>query len=174
MRSCRTGPASRRQSGFSMVEALIAAALIGVAAIGIIPLFTRAMTDNMAGADYTRVTNYAKSKEEDFARMPFTQPTIQLQSGTQLLNTEFLDPVTLQWTTTRPANPLSVWTRLETITQYNIYDTDDDQIFDFPLAAGSPVDEVQILQQQVQVKSVSPVGPAGAHRTTIIRFLKAF
>ncbi|MBV8202864.1 MAG: hypothetical protein JOZ15_19785 [Acidobacteria bacterium] len=137
------------------------------------------MTDNLAGSDYTRVTNYAKSKEEDFTRVPFTQPTIQIQTGqANLLTTEYMDPTTLQWnpysSSNPPANPLAIWTRTTTITQYNIFDTDDDQMFDYPLNGGASIDEVQIMQAQVQVKSVSAVGPAGARRSTIIRFLKAF
>ena len=167
------GPPRRR--GFSMVETLIAAALIGVVAIGVIPLFSRAMTDNLAGSDYTRVTNYAKSKEEDFSRVQFTDTTIQLPVGQgNLMTTEYMDPTTLQWATVKPANPLAVWTRATTVTQYNIFDTDDDQMFDYPLNGGASIDEVQIIQAQVQVKSVSAVGPAGNRRTTIIRFLKAF
>ncbi len=158
-----------------MVETLIAAALIGVVAIGVIPLFTRAMTDNLTGADYTRVTNYAKSKQEDFARLRFTDTTIQVPAGQgNLVSTEFMDPTVLQWVTTKPANPLAVWSRATTITQYNIFDTDDDNMFDFPINGGASIDEIQIIQAQVQVKSVSPVGPAGARRTTTIRFLKAF
>ncbi len=161
--------------GFSMIEALIAAALIGVVAIGTIPLFTRAMTDNLMGADYSRVTNYAKSKEEDFSRLQFTDQTIQVPVGQgNLLTTEYMDPTTLQWTTVKPANPLAVWTRATTVTQYNIFDTDDDQMFDYPLSGGASIDEVQIIQGQVQVKSVSAAGPAGGRRSTIIRFLKAF
>jgi prepilin-type N-terminal cleavage/methylation domain-containing protein len=168
----------RTQCGFSMVETLIAAALIGVVAVGIIPLFTRAMTDNIAGADYTRVTNYAKSKEEDFSRISFLQPAIQVQSGQpNLMTTEYMNPTNLQWepTLASPANPLEIWTRTTTITQYNIGNTDDPtSMFDTPLPGGTQVDQVHIMQAQVQVKSVSPVGPMGARRTTIIRYLKAF
>jgi prepilin-type N-terminal cleavage/methylation domain-containing protein len=163
------------QGGFSMVETLIAAALIGIVAVGIIPMFTRAMTDNITGADYTRVTNYAKSKEEDFARLPILQPTIQLPNGqTQLLTTEYMNPTTLHWDPTAPANPLAVWTRTTTITQYNMYNTDANNMFDNPLPGGSAVDAVHVTQAQVQVKSVSAIGPLGGRRSTTIRYLKAF
>jgi prepilin-type N-terminal cleavage/methylation domain-containing protein len=168
----------KTQRGFSMVETLIAAALIGVVAIGIIPMFMRAMTDNVAGADYTRVTNYAKSKEEDFARVPILSQTIQVPSGqTQLLTTEYMNPTTLRWdpTLASPANPLEIWTRITTITQYNIGNTDDpSSMFDTPQPGGTQVDQVQIMQAQVQVKSASPAGPVGGRRSTIIRFLKGF
>ena len=176
MKIRRTPEAGDPQSGFSMVESLIAAAIIGIVAIGILPLFTRAMVDNMAGADYTRVTNYAKSKEEDFTRMPFLQQTIQMPAGqTQLLTTEYMDPASLYWVATKPANPLAVWTRITTYTQYNMYDTDDDQMFNNPIAGGAVgVDAVQVIQAQVQVKSISAIGPMGGRRTTLVRYLKVF
>lgn len=167
--------AARRQQGFSMIEGLIAAALIGVVAVGVIPMFSRAIGDNMAGADYTRVTNYSKSKQEDFTRLPLSQPSIQVPlSQTSGVTLEYMDPSTGQWTTTKPANPLAVWTRTTTLQQYNIHDIDDDQTFNYPLAGGSSPDEVQVLEATVKVASVSSIGPAGGHRTTIIRYLKVF
>jgi len=170
------GPSRRRQLGFSMIETLIAAALIGIIAIGIIPLFTRAMVDNMAGADYTRVTNYAKSKEEDFHRLPFSQPTIQVPVGQdKLLTTEFMDPATLQWVPTQPPNPLAVWTRTTTYTQYNVFNTDTSKLFDNPLVGGTfGPNAIHVIQAQVQVKSVSTLGPLGGRRTTLVRYLKVF
>jgi prepilin-type N-terminal cleavage/methylation domain-containing protein len=175
MKIRRTPDAGGRESGFSMVESLIAAAIIGIVAIGILPLFTRAMVDNMAGADYTRVTNYAKSKEEDFTRMPLLQQTIQVPAGqTQLLTTEYMDPASLYWVATKPPNPLAVWTRITTYTQYNLYDTDDDKMFNNPLAGGSGIDTVHVIQGQVQVKSISAIGPLGGRRTTLVRYLKVF
>jgi Tfp pilus assembly protein PilV len=167
----------RGQLGFSMIEALIAAALIGIIAIGLIPMFTRAMTDNMAGSDYTRVSNYAKSDEEDFAREPFSNMTTQVSSGqasTQKL--EYFNPLTTQWVVGTPpaGNKTIVWTRTTTYSQYSINDTNDDQIFDAPVSGGSPPAEVQLIQAQVTVKAISSVGPEGGRRTTIIRYLKAF
>jgi prepilin-type N-terminal cleavage/methylation domain-containing protein len=164
--------AGRRQQGFSMIEGLIAAALIGVVAVGVIPMFTRAMSDNMAGADYTRVTNYSKSKQEDITRMPYDQQSLVVQASPPPV--EYLDPSTGQWTTTKPANPFAVWTRTTTLALYNIHDIDDDQTFNFPLGPGAIGDEGQILEATVKVASVSSVGPGGVHRTTIIRYLKAF
>jgi type II secretory pathway pseudopilin PulG len=165
----------RSESGLSLVEALIAVALIGLVAVGIVPMFTRAMSDNLAGADYTRVTNFAKTKEEDFSRLPFNQATIQPAIGqTDLMSTEYMDPSTLQWSTTAPTTLLNYWTRNTDISQYGINDTDDDQMFNSKLAGGSSPLMVHIMQAQVQVQSSSQLSPAGVRRTTTIRYLKAF
>ena len=42
-----------RERGFSVVEALVAAAIILVIASGVLPMFTRAMVNNVAGNEST-------------------------------------------------------------------------------------------------------------------------
>ena len=173
-------PPCRRQRGFSMIEALIAAALIGVVAIGVIPMFTRAMSDNMAGSDYTRVSNYARSDEEDFSREPFSNYTTAVTgTGTTGQIVEYIDPVSKLWVQVAtlaqvPKNPNIVWTRTTTYRQYGAKDMDDDQVFDYPLAGGTTAAAVHLMEATVQVQSISALGPAGAHRSTTIRYLKAF
>jgi type II secretory pathway pseudopilin PulG len=167
----------RSESGLSLVEALIAVGVIGLVAVGIIPMFTRAMSDNVAGADYTRVTNFAKAKEEDFCRLPFNQATIQLPVGqTDLMSTEYMNPATLQWSTTAPTSLINVWTRATDIQQFGINDTDDNQTFDSPLAGGSSPQMVHVVQAQVkvQISSASPGAFGSVRRATTIRYLKAF
>ena len=166
----------RSESGLSLVEALIAVALIGLIAVGIIPMFTRAMSDNLAGADYTRVTNFAKSKEEDFSRMTFNQQAIQLTTGNDLMSTEYMDPANLQWSQTKPSSLLAIWTRNTDISQYSINDSDSNGNYSFTnkLASGTSPLAIHVRQSQVQVQSSSAAGPLGARRATTIRYLKAF
>jgi type II secretory pathway pseudopilin PulG len=166
--------------GFSMIEGLIATALIGVVAIGLIPMFTRSMSDNMAGSDYTRVSNYARSRQEDFGREPFANFTAAIptgQSSAQVL--EYLDPTSLEWLpgpvpAAAPGKPEIVWTRTTTYTQYDAKGADADGLFDFPLSGGSSPLAVQLIQASVKVQSIAPIGPEGGHKTTTMRFLKAF
>jgi prepilin-type N-terminal cleavage/methylation domain-containing protein len=168
------------QRGFSMIEALIAAAIIGFVAIGLIPLFTRAIGDNMAGSDYTRVSNYARSEEEDYAREPFANYSTAVPTGqTQGQVVQYIDPTSKQWVTVAslanvPKNPDINWTRTITYTQYDARDMDDDELFDYPLTGGTAAPSVQVLQATVEVQAISAIGPAGGHRTTTVRYLKAF
>jgi prepilin-type N-terminal cleavage/methylation domain-containing protein len=174
----RSLPAGQR--GFSMIEALIAAAIIGFVAIGVIPLFARAMSDNMAGSDYTRVSNYSKSEEEDFYREPFANYSTAVASGqTSSQIVQYIDPVSKQWFTVAslaavPQNSKIQWTRTITYTQYDAKDMDDDQLFDNPLPGGTAATSVQVIQAMVQVQAIAQTGIGGGHRSTTIRFLKAF
>lgn len=189
----RRPPGSRQpasQHGFSMVEALIATAIIGFVAVGLIPLFTRSLIDNMAGADYTRVSNYSRSEEEDFYRQPFSNDYSQIVLGPGATavsysgsNTaqfiQYVDPTSKQWVTVTslaavPSNPQIVWTRTVTFRQYDVADLLDDQIFDNPLTPGSGSVNLIEATVQIQARTSDAVGPAGGRRSTTIRYLKAF
>jgi type II secretory pathway pseudopilin PulG len=163
-----------------MIEALIATAIIGGVAVGVIPLFTRAMSDNMAGSDYTRVSNYSRSEEEDFAREPFANYATAVPTGqTQGSVVQYIDPTSKQWVTVAnlaavPKNPNIVWTRTITYAVYNANDMDDDQLYNEPVVGGASPTEIQVVQATVQVQAISAMGPEGGRRSTTIRFLKSF
>lgn len=54
----------RGQEGLSLVEVLIAAAILLIVAVGILPLFTRSMLNNVSGYDSTQATSHGKSELE--------------------------------------------------------------------------------------------------------------
>jgi type II secretory pathway pseudopilin PulG len=164
----------KRQRGFSMIEALIAAALVGAVAIGVIPLWTRAMTDNMAGSDYTRVTNYAKSRQEELAHLDQAAATSQVPIGQMQQQTvEYLDPASGHWGASQPSGG-TYWTRTTTISLYGVHDTDANGFLNNPLPGGSDPTAVHVVQTQVQIQSMSAYGAIRTRRSTIIRYFKAF
>ena len=60
-----------RARGFTLVEVLIAAAILLVVALGILPLFMRSIVSNMEGSDHTQVANAARARAEEFFQLPF-------------------------------------------------------------------------------------------------------
>jgi prepilin-type N-terminal cleavage/methylation domain-containing protein len=171
--------------GFSLIEVLIAAALLLVITLGVLPLFSRALIDNAAGSDYTNVTNFAKSEAENFDRLPFLGTNLQIPDGkTQLVVDEYLDPTANQWKPWPPdgTNPLVQWRRTTTFRQYSIHDLDDDGVFNSPLDgkfsdttnAAYDANAVQVKEATVQVQNIAAVGPFGGRRQTTFRFLRAF
>jgi type II secretory pathway pseudopilin PulG len=172
-RRCRAGGglSRRAERGFSMVEGLIAAAIIGFVAIGVIPLFTRAMSDNLAGADYTRVTNYAKTEMEDFTRQPFANFTNSVPNGkTSGQLVEYLDPVSSQWTTNLSTSLGQEyhWVRTTTYSQYDVADLGN------PLTGGTAGNSIQLMMVTINVQGSSQFSAAGGRRSTTVRFLKSF
>jgi hypothetical protein len=173
-------PRPRGAAGFTLVESLIGAALLLLVMIGVLPLFTRAMIDNMAGADYTKIANMAKSRHEDFARAPFDGAAYNIPAGqTSTVIDEYWDMLSSSWQPTPSSGKLpnsAAWERTTTVTQYTFADALDNGVLDTPLDGGTAG---EIMQAQVLVKSVNPagagaVGPLGSRRQTIVRFLKAF
>jgi hypothetical protein len=70
-----------RARGFTLVEVLVAGALLLVITLGTLPLFTRALRDNRSGAESTEVSNVARSALESFFQLPWDSPRIVLAAG---------------------------------------------------------------------------------------------
>ncbi len=116
-------------AGFSIIEALIAAAILLLVAIGVLPLFVRAMTNNVSGSESTRVSNYSKSQIEDLFQLPFGSATLEV-GGTLLVPQYFEDPNPAidgdeRWVTTTTAGRLVTWDRVATVRQYAVSAFDD-------------------------------------------------
>jgi prepilin-type N-terminal cleavage/methylation domain-containing protein len=153
---------TRGQRGFTLVEALIAALVLGLLAIGILPLFTQAMVNNKQGSDSTVVTTFSKSDLETAAAVPFDAPTLTIAAGSTSLvvvdwyvqtssarvggtNGQWI--VTCTGTTASCANapqPVGqgqvLWMRTSTIQQFNV----DDLTFSNPEDGGTSPDFVHL------------------------------
>lgn len=174
----------RSADGFSVVEALIAAAILLIIAIGVLPLFTRAIMDNQAGNDSSTVTNFARSQVEDRFQLNFNDANLTLPNSgaTELATTdswaqgvpnEIADGVE-GWYTGAPTDkgPL-LWTRTTTIRQYNVNDLDDNGQFDTPLAGSSDPGLVHLKEIDVNLTGVRLGGPLGSSKQIRLRTLKS-
>ena len=74
--------------GFSLIEALIAAAILMVIALGLLPLFSRAINDNVSGNDATQATNNSRTQVEEILQLPFTNQRLVVPGGSKLLETK--------------------------------------------------------------------------------------
>ena len=82
----------RGWAGFSLVEALIATAVLGFIAIGILPMFTQAMLNNKQGSDSTVVTTFGKTNVESLDAVDYSSTT-----GPLALPTGASSCVTVDW-----------------------------------------------------------------------------
>lgn len=60
------------QRGLTLVELLIALALLGFVLLGITPLFIASVKSNYAGNEYTSINNLARDRLEQLMNLPFT------------------------------------------------------------------------------------------------------
>ena len=56
--------AAAAKRGFSLVEMIITSLLVGVIVIGVVPLFTRAVSNNIYGADASQLASFLRSGAE--------------------------------------------------------------------------------------------------------------
>ncbi len=71
-------PGRGREDGVTLIEAVVAAAVLLIAAIGLMPLFARAALNNVAGADANQATQHARSELDRLLALRFDDPTLDL------------------------------------------------------------------------------------------------
>lgn len=81
MRYPENGRIGGSSTGFSMLEVLIAGAILLIISLGLIPLFVRAIRDNETGSDYLQVTSGNKSRLEESTQLPINHTTLALPAG---------------------------------------------------------------------------------------------
>lgn len=146
-----TAPPARSASseaGFSIIEGLIAALLLLVVTLGILPLFSRAMNNNVKGNDATRQSNGAIDTFETAVALPFNSGAMTIAAGTSVVVTETLalkkvasptggadQAISTRWELPADlgSDDVPVMNRVRTLRQYSFDDFADDQIFDNPL-----------------------------------------
>ena len=188
--------ARRRERGTSLVEVLVAALLLVIVALGLVPLLTRAMASNVSGADSTTVSNYAKTGAENLRQASFFWQELIVPAG----QTEGLQ--TYYWTRgdgREVGDGMEGWVRMAAapdpdtilpppggrgavpgrrntrVHYYNINDLSADSRFNDPLDGGIDPIFVHLKDYEVEVEGVDTSSIIlGERRRIIVRTLKAF
>lgn len=161
-----------RAEGFSLIEGLVAGGLMLIIALGILPLFTRSMINNVGGSDFTQVSNAAKSRAEELFELPFDSQLLAITTGTDRVLEEYLSQRDKVWKPGVEADAvadsdLALARRTATIRQFNINDLAS------PLDNSAPPGSVQIREITVQVRSTRAGSPLGPGKRTAIRLFKS-
>jgi prepilin-type N-terminal cleavage/methylation domain-containing protein len=133
-------PARRHgDAGFSLIEALIAAAILLIIALGLLPLFSRSISDNVSGNDATQATNGSRTQVEEMLRVPFHNDRLEIPAGAEMVQTKdswtagALDKTgdaNEGWWTDPTGHGTVLWTRTSEVRQYTISDLDDGTLDD--------------------------------------------
>jgi type II secretory pathway pseudopilin PulG len=173
------------EAGFSMIEALIAAAILLIIALGLIPLFTRSILDNNSGNDATQATNHGKTRLEDLIQLPFNHERLEVPAGAQVgqsveawttgaLN-QAGDPNERWWAgATPPAGSGELlWRRRTRVQQFSIADLDDGTL-DNPQPGGTQPIFVQLKEVEVQLENGKRGTLLGGNQAITLRVVKPF
>jgi Tfp pilus assembly protein PilV len=95
----------RSESGVTLVELLIAVALLGFILLGIAPLFIASVKSNYSANEYTSINNLARDRLEQLMNLPFSDA--QLAPGAYVNDLPPLLPAPLPPTPATIANPMT-------------------------------------------------------------------
>jgi Tfp pilus assembly protein PilV len=152
-----------------MIEVLVAAAILLVIALGLVPLYSRSIRSNVEGFDYTQVSNFAKSRAEEYLQYPFNGGRLQVPGGSNQLEVQdFYSAADHEWVDTVPDGDVALFTRTTTVRQFSTGDITT------PLDGNAPPDAVHLKEITVEVAGSRAGGSAlGPGKTISVRVLKS-
>jgi len=169
-------PCARRhrgERGLSIVEVLISAAILLFVVVGVVPMVTRSMSNNLAGNDASQVTNGARSRVEEFFQLPFLDPagttpplSLTVTTGDVRQYDDYYSRDSDRWFTS--VQPDTLWSRTTYIRQHRFDDLTT------ALAAGAPAESIHLKSIEVEVDSARTAGPLAAGKRVVLRQYKAF
>lgn len=149
------------ETGFSLIEALIAALLLLFIVLGVLPLFSRAMMNNIQGNDSSNIANGAVEGFEESLALPFDndqntvpagQPTRTTTEVYSLLHNEWILPADLA------AGDEAQYTRTQRLQQFQLSDLTDNGLLDNPLPGGTATTFVQLKRIEIEIQNERMLG----------------
>lgn len=165
-------------NGFSLIEALLASVILMIVALGVLPLFSRAMVSNLAGSESTSLSSMAMERAEEFYQYPFNSPRLTIDGGS---TEEFYDEVWTEedgrWIDATVAEAEGDgktvrWTRRTRVRQFGINDVLAGS--PTPLDGNAPTGTVHLKEIEVEVASARQSSVAlGPTKDLRVRLFKA-
>lgn len=162
------------ERGLSIVEVLIASALLLIIALGILPLFSRSIISNRQGLDSTEVSNMARTQMEEYAQLPFNHQMLTIPDGDEdLVVEQHFSEKDHRWKAGKdPAGgDTALFTRTTTIRQFGI-DPSVPSGLTAPIQGGDPPATIHLKEIQVNVLGRAG-GPLGPQKQITVRVFKS-
>jgi type II secretory pathway pseudopilin PulG len=162
-----------RPAGFSLVETLIAALILMVVALGVLPLFSRAMASNLSGSESTSLANMAATRAEELYQLAFDHDLLTVPVGaTEVISDEVWTAEQKRWIGgDELGTDTALWTRQTRVRQFNVNDLLDAD--PTPLDGGAPAGSVHVKEIEVEVRTARQgsvaLGPAKSLRVRLFK-----
>lgn len=159
------------QAGVTLVELLIAVALLGIVLLGIAPLFIVSVRSNYSANEYTSIHNLARDRLEQLMNLPVTNPQLSAATATfpNDLATTMPDPIT----GVAPSTVVNPLTRIYTVNHFTSTPpalAGDPYVLN-PVAAGQPYDFKEIVVTVTSTSGGTNLG-IGARTAQVSGFLR--
>jgi prepilin-type N-terminal cleavage/methylation domain-containing protein len=168
-------------AGFSLVEVLIALAILAITLVGVLPLFAKSMTNNVEGNQLTEVTNRSRLRIEELLSLPFDAPELQVPPGEQVLEVEELySEAEGRWFAEDefPAGDSPSYARQTRVRQFSVtaiseadLELEDDEAL--PGDADPTAVHFKEIEVRVNTGSISQLNLMGTRKTITLRVLKS-
>jgi type II secretory pathway pseudopilin PulG len=152
--------AAAPDAGFSTIEALLAAVLLLIMALGVLPMFTQSLSNNRQGKLASDATNEARSELERLTQLGFDTVDLTVPAGdTELESVSYFSQDKRRWILDSAYNDATdgfrLFTRTTTVRQYNFSALDDDDLLESSeaLDGGAPRNDVHFKEILVQVEA---------------------
>lgn len=149
------------EAGFSLIEALIAALLLLFIVLGVLPLFSRAMMNNLQGNDASNISNGAVEGFEQLLALPFDNQLLTLAGGaTQRDITQAYSLKHNEWVlpTDLASGDEAQYTRTLRLEYFQFSDLSDDGALDDPLPGDFDPTYIQLKRLQIRIQNERTVG----------------
>lgn len=164
-------PRWKPQAGLTLVELLIAVALLGIVLLGIAPLFIVSVRSNYSANEYTSIHNLGRDRLEQLMNLPVTNPQLSAATATfpNDLPTTLPDPIT-------GVAPSTVVNPLRRIYTVNHFTSTPPAVSGGsytlnPVAAGQPYDFKEIVVTVTSTSGGTNLG-IGARTAQVSGFLR--
>jgi prepilin-type N-terminal cleavage/methylation domain-containing protein len=169
-------------AGFSLVEVLLALALMALLMVGVLPLFTTSMTNNVQGNEVMEVTSRARGHLESMMVVPFDGESMTIPVGeTELVARALWSDAGERWFTEAefPVDEVPRYSRVTRVRQFNLsaIDVNDTELEpEEALAGGTPPSLVHVKEIEVRVNSGRPtlLNGMGRGKAVTLRALRAY
>jgi len=127
------------EAGFSLVEGLIAAVILLFVILGVLPLMSQSMQNNLFGNDAMMQTNASVDGSERLLSVPFNSEPMTVPSGsTSLVSEDVFTFDSNRWIdlatfTADSGGDRAQFSRTSTVEQFSATDLDADDTLDTPL-----------------------------------------
>jgi len=189
---------ARRAAGYSLVEVLLGLTILMVALVGLMPLFTKSIQQNLQGKQSTQATGHGRTELEEMLQVDFNNWLIEVQEDSaraQHLYWTEADPTKRgdeHWTETNPAPTVASWEMDNVVRQFGIQEVRDDDldgilevivgleddnldgILDNPLPAGSSRSFIHLKTLDVTLEKKASSVTMGEPMRLALQTIKAF
>lgn len=165
--TARVRARSHGEAGFSLVEGLIAALILLFVILGVLPLVSQSMMNNLQGNTASIQTSASVDSNERLLSLPFNSSDLAIAVGStssvlqdilaleDVLPSVHLEAKPKRWLAAADFDPsvdVALYTRTATLEQFSAGDLDTDDQLDTPLDGGTDPGSVHIKRIRMQIR----------------------